>query len=52
VDSIRKDDSIEQAVQIADGFVNDGLSALAQLPDGLERPALEKIARSVISRDE
>ncbi|MFZ5908793.1 MAG: polyprenyl synthetase family protein [Chloroflexota bacterium] len=52
VDSIRQGDSIQQAVEVANGFINDGLDALAQLPDGLEHLELEKIARSVINRNE
>ncbi|CAG0987796.1 octaprenyl-diphosphate synthase [Anaerolineales bacterium] len=50
VDSIRQGNSIQQAIEVAQGFVNDGLSALDQLPDGLERSELEKIARSVVDR--
>jgi geranylgeranyl pyrophosphate synthase len=52
VDSIRQGDSIQRTVEVADGFVNDGLSALTQLPDGPERFELEKIARSVVDRHE
>jgi geranylgeranyl pyrophosphate synthase len=52
VDSIRQNGSIEQAIEIADRFVKDGLDALVHLPDGPERPALEKIAHSVVNRHE
>ncbi|MBI5952865.1 MAG: polyprenyl synthetase family protein [Chloroflexi bacterium] len=52
VDSIRQGGSIEQAVEVALGYVRDGLDALDQLPDGPEHPALEKIARSVVDRSE
>ena len=51
-DSIRKSGSIEQAIEVANGYVREGLGALDQLPDGAERPALEKIARSVVDRSE
>lgn len=50
VDSIRQGDSIQQAVEVAHDYVRDGLDALAQLPDGLERLELEKIAHSVVNR--
>lgn len=52
VDSIRQRGSIEQAIEIAHGYVREGLDALDQLPDGPEHPALEKIARSVVDRNE
>lgn len=51
VDSIRQSGSIEGAVEIAHGYVCEGLDALDQLPDGSERPALEKIARSIIDKN-
>lgn len=50
VGSIRQSGSIEQAIEVAYGYVRDGLDALSQLPDGPERPLLEKIARSVVDR--
>ncbi|MFZ5880582.1 MAG: polyprenyl synthetase family protein [Chloroflexota bacterium] len=52
VDSIRQGGSIEQAVEVAQGYVREGLDALDQLPDGPEHPMLKKIARSVVDRDE
>ena len=51
VDSIRKGGSIEEAVEVAHGFVHDGLNALAQLPDGPERFELENIVRSIIDKN-
>jgi geranylgeranyl pyrophosphate synthase len=51
VDSIRQSGSIEQTIEVAHGYVHDGLDALYQLPDGPERFELEKIARSVIERN-
>jgi geranylgeranyl pyrophosphate synthase len=52
VDSIQKSGPIEQAIEIAQSYVSEGLDALAQLPDGPEHSELEKIARSVVNRHE
>jgi geranylgeranyl pyrophosphate synthase len=38
------------SLDVAHSFVRRGLEELEQLPDGPERPALEKIARSVVDR--
>ena len=39
-------------VAIWNGFFNNGLDALMQLPNGTERLELEKIAHSVVKRNE
>ena len=52
VNSIRQSGSIKEAVEVAQSYVRDGLDALDQLPDGPEHFELEKIARSVVNRNE
>jgi geranylgeranyl pyrophosphate synthase len=52
VSTIRQNGAIEQAVDVAHGYIRDGLDALRQLPNGPERLTLEKIARAVVDRNE
>jgi geranylgeranyl pyrophosphate synthase len=51
VNSIRQSGSIKGAVNVARGFIHDGLTALGELPDGPERFELENIAHSVIDKN-
>jgi geranylgeranyl pyrophosphate synthase len=51
VNSIRQSGSIEGAVNVASGFIHDGLNVLGELPDGPERFELENIVHSIIDKN-
>ena len=50
VDLIRNDGVIEDSMQIAHGYVERGIEALAGFPDCLEKQSLESLARFIVER--
>jgi geranylgeranyl pyrophosphate synthase len=50
ITSIRQSEAIEQSLQIADRFLQEGLAALDQLPETPERAELARLARQIANR--